>query len=371
MNKAQFIEKLTALLSAQTEAERAQLIAYYTEMIDDRIEAGMTEEDAVAALGDPEALTREFQTNRGEITPLPKTTDAGAKYVDELREVRVHMKGANATIRREPLANGAAAQMQFSDPDAFEYRTEGGVLEITEKPDQRRGLLGLDISINGIGFLQKNRSFTLILGEPIPDQLIFDSHGGDMTVTDVVTTDQMVLSTSSGDIKLTHCTCGRRAEITSRSGDVEGDTLEVRGDMKVESLSGDVTLRQIQAKNLRARTASGDVEIARSTSNTLTVSAASGDLRLNDNEAELIACETSSGDVDLARPQSLMVQLNTSSGDITAQLINRAGGYKLDAKTRSGDISLPKHWTPPEGQAAKAQVTAHTVAGDIKVNILK
>lgn len=51
MNKTAFMEELYRLLKPLPKADRQQHIDYYAEMIDDRMEDGLTEEEAVAALG--------------------------------------------------------------------------------------------------------------------------------------------------------------------------------------------------------------------------------------------------------------------------------------------------------------------------------
>lgn len=51
MNKAEFLMALRERLSGLPEEDFNKSIDYYTEMIDDRVEDGMSEEDAVACLG--------------------------------------------------------------------------------------------------------------------------------------------------------------------------------------------------------------------------------------------------------------------------------------------------------------------------------
>ena len=51
MNKAEFTQQLTNSLAGLSQYDVNRSVDYYTEMIDDRVEDGMTEEDAVAALG--------------------------------------------------------------------------------------------------------------------------------------------------------------------------------------------------------------------------------------------------------------------------------------------------------------------------------
>jgi uncharacterized membrane protein len=51
MNKAEFTQQLTNSLVGLSEEDMRRSVDYYTEMIDDRIEDGMSEEEAVSALG--------------------------------------------------------------------------------------------------------------------------------------------------------------------------------------------------------------------------------------------------------------------------------------------------------------------------------
>ena len=59
MNRKAFLRELKGRIAALPEAERDQKLAYYAEMIDDRVEAGMAEEEAVAALGTMEEIAAE------------------------------------------------------------------------------------------------------------------------------------------------------------------------------------------------------------------------------------------------------------------------------------------------------------------------
>lgn len=60
MNKNDFLENLARNLYGLPQEEIQKSLEFYSEMIDDRIEDGMTEEEAVAALGNPEDIAREI-----------------------------------------------------------------------------------------------------------------------------------------------------------------------------------------------------------------------------------------------------------------------------------------------------------------------
>ncbi|MCI9575869.1 MAG: DUF1700 domain-containing protein [Clostridiales bacterium] len=58
MNKLQFLDELEKRLSKLSDIERKKSLGYYAEMIDDRIEDGMSEEEAVEALGNIDEIVK-------------------------------------------------------------------------------------------------------------------------------------------------------------------------------------------------------------------------------------------------------------------------------------------------------------------------
>ena len=56
MNKLEFLDKLSERLAGIPEADRRMTLDYYNEIIDDRIESGFSEEEAVKALGSLDSI---------------------------------------------------------------------------------------------------------------------------------------------------------------------------------------------------------------------------------------------------------------------------------------------------------------------------
>lgn len=53
MTKSEFLRQLSERLQTLSENDRAEALTYWSEMIDDRMEDGLTEEEAVCAVGTP------------------------------------------------------------------------------------------------------------------------------------------------------------------------------------------------------------------------------------------------------------------------------------------------------------------------------
>ena len=65
MNKREFLRSLSASLRGMPRGERAQSLEYYGEMIQDRMEEGLSEEEAVARLGSADEIARQILEGGG------------------------------------------------------------------------------------------------------------------------------------------------------------------------------------------------------------------------------------------------------------------------------------------------------------------
>ena len=81
MNREEFLMAVAARLRGLPEADIEKSLDYYREMIDDRIEDGMSEEGAVAAMGSPEDAAAQIL----EEMSLPKLVKARLKPSRALR----------------------------------------------------------------------------------------------------------------------------------------------------------------------------------------------------------------------------------------------------------------------------------------------
>lgn len=60
MNKEQFLNELRSRLSGLPQAELEERLSFYAEMIDDRVEDGLTEEEAVAGIGSVDEIVEQI-----------------------------------------------------------------------------------------------------------------------------------------------------------------------------------------------------------------------------------------------------------------------------------------------------------------------
>lgn len=81
MNKSEFTAELTARLGSLREEDVKKSVEYYSEIIDDRIEEGMDETDAVAAVGEIDDIAMQIMHD----LPLSTLIKAKAKHTRSLK----------------------------------------------------------------------------------------------------------------------------------------------------------------------------------------------------------------------------------------------------------------------------------------------
>ena len=82
MNKVEFLAALRRALGKLPSYEVEQTITFYTEMIDDRIEDGMPEADAVAALGSVEAIAAQIIAETPAIPKAIAKANTGSRTLN-------------------------------------------------------------------------------------------------------------------------------------------------------------------------------------------------------------------------------------------------------------------------------------------------
>ena len=83
MKKQEFLDKLKSSLWSMPEADKQRSADYYAEMIDDRMEDGLSEEEAVAAIGDLDEIVQQILTE----TPRPPATVKKEEQKKQKRKV--------------------------------------------------------------------------------------------------------------------------------------------------------------------------------------------------------------------------------------------------------------------------------------------
>ncbi len=361
MNKEQFQLALYDAVRGLPIDDVERSIAYYREMIDERIEDGMSEEDAVAAMGNvdeiAEQIAAEASAARRVAEPFPKERKKFPAWVPLLvifcgiwllitRFDQFGFLFGKATQQTFPVAGSCSeirvethsSDVRFVRSDDREARVEapsaatvevsGGVLTI--RYEQQSGS-------NWFG--DSDTDVTVFLTEDAYERLSAATTSGDIEVPAGFTFAGTALSTVSGDIDF----------------DAQSD------DLNVSTVSGKASINGVRARRAEISSTSGDIDLRDlSAEDSLTLRTVSGELDLERCGAGTLSAETTSGSVDLDRCDADALSIRTISGDVEGSLLSEKD---FDVHTNSGSVSLP-------GSVSGAgRCEIHTTSGDVDLRI--
>lgn len=349
MKKDEFYIKLANSLQDVSLDEQQKVLDYYEELISDRMDSGMSEEEAVASLGDPEKLAKEALADivqKQELPPLEiekiparQTSDTPKKPQPQVqpkqKKKRVWLRVLiTLAIVFTVLGCLAAAPGYFyihstrvgrsihltEDIQQVIFDSESGDLRIIED-DYRAGTV--EFTENALsGFQIRQANGTVFIDQETPLDFI---ELGEAVCT-VYVPERMLES------------------------------------VKAETSSGDVFLQVLKISTVGIETSSGDVEI-RCKTEELNVRTSSGDIELGGiyHNATL---KTFSGDVELDRCVGTSLSIETRSGEVEGEYGAAADTCEFDVRTSSGEIEVPR------GAKGIHKVIVRTTSGDVEIDCI-
>lgn len=378
MTKSDFILSLSEALADLPGQERVRVLEYYEEMIDDRIENGMAEEEAVAAMGSIEEILKEAAPDalkaRRECSAEIKPSARQISFCEPIEALIANSVSADLHVLRSALPDGVTARIDYelSENEQCDCTLNSGRLEVRYKALKQGGFSIRDL------FTRRDASITITLAEP---ELVcgeLDASSGSIDLSDLVFTHSLKvktasgeldahdvaiqgscqLHTASGDITTTNLTCSELLELHTASGDLEISKARA-GKIDIGTASGDIKFGSSECDELHCGSASGDIEVHDARSSAISLDTASGNLTLADSQCSgCIDLHSNSGDIQIRDTSCTEnIHFSSTSGDISGRLIP-VENYRFSARSRTGDVKTPHY-------DGICPVTIHTNSGDI------
>lgn len=363
MTKQEFLDALRQRLGAVLPPDEVRkAMEYYEESINDRMEDGMSEAEAVASMGRVEEIVWEqAQPNSppaNQAAPPKRGISTAVKVLliavpvcffavlvlGAIFFVRLDGDGVTVTGQSEEFLSKQTQTV--SEPiQAITVNTtwfnvrivadeaKAGTVEYVQ-PDQ----VTLTVEVaDGTLTIQERTPFNVTLRDD--DQY---------TITAYVSSQQALsafsATSTSGDLYLNGVTVDGSANIECSSGDLVLNQVNFNGNLVVTNTSGDIDATDVTCGGyVNLTTSSGDLELIRLSAVSISGKTTSGDIEFDHLVADTIALSSTSGDIDgtvAASVQDYATDISSTSGEVEAQSVPNGGPKQLTAHTVSGDIKL-------------------------------
>lgn len=356
MKKSEFLDELCRALRFCPSAEEVQrTVNFYSEAIDDRMEDGMSEEEAVAAMGSVEDIVWELKSTwqKEDSAPAGESVRPGKvkRVLSPDTVTRIEVFDTSGSIDILPSPDGQI-HIEYTASDTWRYDITGESVVTVRRV--KNGEWGKTLTLGLFG-----RDFTV----PIPNfngafkelylKLLLPASGGPAVSVNSVSGDvecrsvspaQLYVKLASGGMTMAYARVEEKLSVITVSGDV--DLTEVSApEAAVSTVSGDVDIEELSAAELDLKTVSGDIDAGNiAVTKRLTAGSVSGDLALALTvPCERLGIDSVSGDVelDLAGSDALYtVTTKTNTGDVQISGQPYIGPDQVRIKTMSGDITV-------------------------------
>ena len=346
MTRKEYLTALAEALHFMGEKERDEVLSFYDETIEDRMETGTSEEQAVASLETPAQAAAKFRAEnpasaQEEEQPEGVQRKTLSCPAAALRKARLRAENVDVTLRACP-GDQATLTYYTSRQEQSTARFENGELTL----DYQRGGV-----MNFFGW----RSWRVLLGqEPAPrielavpadcafDLFVRDSNAA-IQAEGLCALGEVELSTSNGKLRLENIQARKLTLSTSNSKLLLSDVQTEQGLRAVTSNA------HAQAERVRA----GEDAVISTSNARLTAQAVAAGHRLS--------LTTSNGKIEVGSLAAQEISLATSNAVICGVLPGRQADWAIDSRTSNGSSSLPKF------QAGAKPLSVHTSNASIRL----
>ncbi len=388
MTRVQFLNDLYHHLHGMTPEQAEQHLTYYAEMLADRMEEGMSEEEAVAGMEDVETIARRILEEEGlayippedrPVTPpaYPDVTRLGSGGGDSSgggsglrfphrwhRPVQIALSAAAAAaicIVLFARINDRPAPSRETPPDLTDnvveevYPEEYDLSAPYDEGFEYPGFSGeypasdynrLDIQwASGVVYVQSCSGDAIRIEEygqsDLSNRTQLECQEGDGALTIRYRAGTGLGNVKGGKWLTVLVPDGLLEELTvaTTSAAVCLNGLEM-GKVQVSTTSGDIIPSYCFARRAELSSVSADIHLSGLYAEELNISSVSGDISGDMYQTLRASVSTTSSDIFLSTADSIEnLALHTVSGDIYAYVENTSA-KQIDVGSTSGDVSL-------------------------------
>ncbi len=350
MNKADYLQQLNQALSGLTDTEKDTAFHFCKEMLDDRMESGMTEEEAVAAMEPADVLAQRLIAEiRQPAAITPAAVDEPAPSGNQWQKMQltcdadrlnhINLQAGNMGIKILLSHNNQVTLTYFTRAqNVYEARVEGDTLILQEQKTENRRFFNFNIFFGG-----PKLEITLEVPRDLMASLKAFTKNGGISLEGPQMLTHVELGTTNGGMAVNNTKCISLDAHTTNGGIAVAQT-ETKQLFSFHTTNGGIAVKNcFSGESLTLGTTNGGVAVQNvQARQELSVSSTNGALKLNGLDAAAIRVRTSNSPISgsVKGPQSLW-QIDSHTTNGRNSLPSYQDGQKpLSVRTSNGSIQL-------------------------------
>lgn len=373
MNREQFLNALREALQGMDPEEIEGVISYYSEMIDDRMEAGMSEEAAVKAMEPVRDIAGRVLEDAGaaekreEKTAVPERQEI-CRPAENVREVRIQAEGKRVHVLSEDDTDGVTLHYRIGSADIYRLHEEDGILVLEHRlrpvssfvNEHGSGNLTLESILEGIG------KFIGSIGERVASGGFFGGEAPENEIEVILPRTyfgKIRVSTGNAGINAEHLVCAGEIELDTGNARIVLDDVDCARGITCITSNGRIALKEVNADSAHLSTGNGRIVLENVyVRGKLEAHNSNGAVEASDTGADQsMQLTTSNGRILLEGIISPDILLKTSNGGITGTVRGQKEEYTVASSTSNGTNSL--------GNSAGGGKSLRAVTSNASINV--
>lgn len=352
MKKEEFLYELRQRIQPIKESETEQIVTFFSESIDDRIENGISEEDAVADLGTIESIVetiaRESDGNRVTISPnkLKKAYAPG-----EVSSIII--EDENTPVEISPSHTGEI-KLAFYEHKKHTYTVtnENGILFVKGKykpfsifPHFDKVIIEIPELTGSVSI--KTTNATIRCQKIKADQLSLTTTNGLISLEDAAVNNDITLKTGNARIETDSLTAANFTAKTT-NGLVKVSSARISGAICVITTNAAISAADCNAASITCKASCGAVAV------------------VNTSAEQLIDLLTTNSAINVEGIKcGSTIKLNTSNGTIKGNIDDERAQYTVCSNTTNGSNMLGC------SAGGSKNLNANTTNGSIRLQFVR
>ena len=319
-----------------TEGERRSVQEYYEEMLDDALEEGGREEEALAGFGAPEEIAQRMAAEY--VPPAQAAEKAGGNTAarQDVKLISIFTEAATVQLSEAGVEKPQVTWENMDEWDTIDVTEENGVLRVQHS---RKAPLRI-----GAFFTVINRRIQLDVPYAYAGSAQIEVKNGAIRLEGMKHLAQVGCNAHNGAVRAAGCAACALA---------------------IEARNGAVKLTACEAQALAVQAYNGAVCLEACTGGSVKVQGRNGAVRLTDCDfAQLLELGNQNGAMQVqgAGPADC-IRLSNKNGSVTAGVNGKEDDYSIDIHTVNGRCTPPACVRPRAGKT----LYAHTVNGKVDI----
>ena len=314
MKRGEFLKRLLDGLSFMTEGERRSVQEYYEEMLDDALEEGGREEEALAGFGAPEEIAQRMAAEY--VPPAQAAEKAGGNTAarQDVKLISIFTEAATVQLSEAGVEKPQVTWENMDEWDTIDVTEENGVLRVQHSRKAPLRIRAL--------FTVINRRIQLDVPYAYAGSAQIEVKNGAIRLEGMKHLAQVGCNAHNGAVRAAGCAACALA---------------------IEARNGAVKLTACEAQALAVQAYNGAVCLEACTGGSVKVQGRNGAVRLTDCDfAQLLELGNQNGAMQVqgAGPADC-IRLSNKNGSVTAGVNGKEDDYSIDIHTVNGRCTPP------------------------------